>query len=437
MTVTTTAVGTRGRSVRPVRARRLPRPFWALATCHFVNRAGGFVQPFLVLYLTQDRGVSVATAGAVAAAVGAGSVASQLLGGWLSDRVGRRHTMLVGFAGTALGLIALGSADTMPAIWAAAVVLGLVSDLFRPAAMATVADVLGPADRVRGYGLMFWGANLGFSVSSVSAGVLAGFGFGLLFWINAATSAVAALVVWRRIPETRDSVRVAATRALLPVVARDRLLIVLVAVFVVYGALYLQAFSTLPLAMAADGLGTETYGAVIALNGLVIVVAQPLAVRLLGALDRSRVIGASMLLVGGGFGLGAMADGAVAYCGSVLVWTAGEIGVAVMFGATFADLAPADLRGGYLGLAGTTWGLGSVIGPLAGTAVLDHAGGAVLWTGCAATGAGLLAVLWALGPALRRRTVPQVGPSGAISRSSGAGSRSDGARARDFAPLAD
>lgn len=405
MTVTATAVGTRVGDARPDRSRRLPRPFWALATCHFVNRVGGFVQPFLVLYLTQDHGVSATTAGAVAAAVGAGSVASQLLGGWSSDRIGRRHTMLIGFVGTALGLVALGSADTMPAIWAAAVAVGLASDLFRPAAMATVADALGPADRVRGYGLLFWAANLGLSVSSVSAGILAGAGFGLLFWVNATTSMVAAVIVWRRVPETRARGRAGPVRALLPVAARDRLLIPLVLVFVAFGALYLQAFSTLPLAMAEDGLGTGAYGAIIGLNGLLIVVAQPLAVRLLDGLDRGRVLGVSMLLVGAGFGLCAGAGSITAYVGSVLVWTAGEIGVAVMFGPVFADLAPADLRGGYLGLAGTTWGLGAVVGPLAGTAVLDHAGGPVLWTACAATGAGLFAALWALAPALRRRTL--------------------------------
>jgi MFS family permease len=184
---------------------------------------------------------------------------------------------------------------------------------------------------------------------------------------------------------------------------RDRLLIALVVVFVVYSALYLQAFSTLPLAMAADGLGTGTYGAVIALNGLVIVVVQPLAARALGAFDRGRMLGVAMLLVGLGFGLGAVAHTGAAYATSVLVWTAGEIGVAVMFGATFADLAPADLRGGYLGLAGSTWSLGSVFGPLAGTALLDWAGGTTLWASCAATGVALLAVQWALAPALRRR----------------------------------
>lgn len=71
---------------------QLPRAFWALWVCQLVNRLGGFVQPFLVLYLTNDRHVSASTAGAVVAAVGAGTVTAQFAGGWMTDHLGRRQT---------------------------------------------------------------------------------------------------------------------------------------------------------------------------------------------------------------------------------------------------------------------------------------------------------------------------------------------------------
>jgi MFS family permease len=361
------------------------------------------VQPFLVLYLTEERRLSLATAGAVVAAVGAGNIGSQLLGGWLSDRLGRRHTMLAGFIGSALAMIALGSAESLLAIWTAAVGVGLTSELFRPAGSATVADLLDPRARIRAFGLLFWAANLGFSVSMVTAGMLADRGYGTLFCLNAAASVVAALIVWRRLPETRPPIR-ATRRALLPVLLCDRLMIGMALICVAYFSLFLQAFSTLPLAMAADGHGPGTFGALLAMNGGVIVVAQPFAVRLLAGRDRCNVLSASMLLVGLGLGVGAVVHGGFGYAGSVLVWTLGEIGVAVVFGAIFADLAPADLRGGYMGVAASTWAVGSVIGPLIGTAVLDRAGPTALWMACVATGIVLFAVQQGLAPALRCRT---------------------------------
>jgi MFS family permease len=305
----------------PFRSRPgVPGLVGALAACHFVSRAGGFVQTFLVLYLTQDRRLSPATAGAVAAAVGAGTAGSLLIGGWLSDRIGRRRTMVAGFLGTVLALIALGSADTMPAIWVSAAGVGLVSELFLPAGSAAVADLSGAPERIRAFGLLFWAANLGFCVSTAAGGVLAQHGYGLLFWLNAAASAVAALIVWRLVPETRPPAARARRRALLPVLLGDRLMIALMLIIVAYSSLLAQASSTLPLVMAAaGGLGAVTYGVVLAGNAIVILAAQPLAVRLLAGRDRSTVLSVSMLLAGAGFGLGALAHSGAGYAGSVLV----------------------------------------------------------------------------------------------------------------------
>jgi MFS family permease len=376
---------------------------WALTSTHFVSRAGGVARSFLVLYLTQERQLSPTTAGAVLAAVGVGDIGSQLLGGWLGDRIGRRHTMLVGFLGTAVALVALGSAETMPAICAAAVGVGLMAELFRPAGSAAVADL--PAqERVRAFGLLFWAANLGFTVSTVAAGVLVQQGYGILFWINAAASVLAALIVWRHVPETRPPAANATRRALLPVLLRDPVMLAMAAIHVVYFATFLQTFSTLPLLLAGDGHGPGTYAAVLALNGIVIVVVQPIAVRLLDGRDRASVLAVSMLLVGVGGGLGAVVHSGASHAGSILMWTLGQIGIAVMFGATFADLAPADLRSRYMGVASTTWSVGAVLGPLLGTALLDHAGRTALWLACSATGLALFAAQQAIAPALRRRT---------------------------------
>jgi MFS family permease len=389
---------------RPSRVRpRLSRLVWALTATHFVSRAGGLARAFLVLYLTQERGLSPTTAGAVIAAVGVGDIGSQLLGGWLGDRIGRRHTMLVGFLGTAVALVALGSAETMPAICVAAVGVGLMAELFRPVGSAAVADL--PAqERVRAFGLLFWAANLGFTVSTVAAGVLVQHGYSILFGINAAASVLAALIVWRRVPETRPSMPKATRQALLPVLLRDPIMLAMSGIHVVYFTMFLQAFSTLPLVMAGDGHGPGTYGAVLALNGIVIVMVQPIAVRLLDGRDTASVLAVSMLLVGIGGGLGAVVHSGAAHAGSILVWTLGQIGVSVMFGATFAGLAPAALRGRYMGVASTTWSLGAVLGPLLGTALLDNAGRTALWVACSATGFALFAAQKAIAPALRRRT---------------------------------
>jgi MFS family permease len=382
----------------------LPRAFWALWVCQLVNRLGSFVQPFLVLYLTHDRHLSAGTAGAVAAAVGAGTVAAQLVGGWLSDRVGRRLTMLICFFGTAAALILLGSARAMVMIWVAAFLVGLLGDLFRPAVQATVADMLQPGERVRAYGLLFWAINLGFSVSTVSAGVLASIGYGLLFWLNAGTSVIAGVVIWAMVPESRPVLdEDAPRRPLLAVALRDTVFLLMILIQIGYATIYFQGYSTLPLAMAADGLPSQTYGLVIALNGVVIVVIQPFLGKWLVKMDRPKLLAASMLVVGLGFGLGAVVHSWWGYGLSVVVWTVGEIGFAAVIGAVFADLAPVDLRGRYMGLSGMAFGVGTVIGPLAGTNALEHLGPTATWIGCALLGVVIFLGQYSLAPALHAR----------------------------------
>lgn len=398
------AIESRPATMRSKRTRsRHSSLVWALTATHFVSRAGGVARAFLVLYLTQERGLSATTAGAVIAAVGVGDIGSQLLGGWLGDRIGRRNTMLLGFLGTAVALIALGSAESMVAISAAAAGVGLMAELFRPVGSAAVAD-LPEKERLPAFGLLFWAANLGFTISTVAAGVLVRQGYGILFWFNAGAALLAALIVWRRVPETRPPIQKAIRRALLPVLLRDPVMLVMAAIHIVYFTMFLQVFSTLPLVMTGDGHGPGTFGAVLALNGIVIVLFQPIAVRLLDGRDTARILAVSMLLAGVGGGFGAVVHSNVGYVVSVLVWTLGQIGVSVMFGATFAGIAPADLRGRYMGIASTTWSLGAVLGPLLGTALLDQAGRTTLWAACLAIGVGLFATQLAVAPALRRRT---------------------------------
>src|SRR5262245_38404319 len=76
----------------------LPRTFWLLCAGMFVNRCGSFVLPFLSIYLTRSRGVSVATAGVVASLYGAGAMLASVAGGTLADHLGRRATMMASLA---------------------------------------------------------------------------------------------------------------------------------------------------------------------------------------------------------------------------------------------------------------------------------------------------------------------------------------------------
>ena len=372
----------------------LPRGFWFLWSGALVNRIGSFISPFLALYLTGQRDVSVSDAGLVLSLLGLGIAIGQPVGGVLADRIGRRRTMVLGLVSSAVTLLVLGAASSLVAIAVAAFAYGLCLDLFRPAVQAAVADLVPDADRARAFALQFWAVNLGFSIATPLGGFLATRGYWLLFVLDALTCLAFALVILKGVPETRPVVT--GTVGRLRDVLADRLMLALVATVVAEATVYLQAFSTLPLAFGRDDLGPGSYGLAIGLNGVLIVLLQPLLLGFLGRRGRGPLLLVSMLLQGAGFGMTAFADSMATHIAAITVWTLGEILHAGQLGALVAALAPAQLRGRYMGTFGFSFGAAAFIAPALGTQVLSRAGEGTLWGGCfalcAAAGVGMLLV---------------------------------------------
>lgn len=343
-----------------------------------LNRVGGFVQPLLALYLTQAREASTTEVGLVLTAFGAGTAASQPVGGVLADRWGRRPTLVAGQLASAASLLLVVAAPTLPLLAAAVLVHGLCLDLYRPASQAAVVDLVPPALRPRAFALLFWAINLGFAVAAPLAGFVAEQGFVLVFALDAASIATYALLVLLWVPETRPAQHPGAASGSLRDVLRDRLMLLLCAGCVLQAVVYMQSYLTLPLAFRADGLGTSTYGAVLGLNGLLIVVLQPLLLRRL-ARAGGGLLGLAAAVQGVGFGLHAVADEAWQHAVAVAVWTVGEVLGAGLLSPLVARLAPEHLRGRYLGIYGTSYGVAGLLAPLLGTQLLAHGGEQVLW----------------------------------------------------------
>ncbi|MEV0592554.1 MDR family MFS transporter [Nonomuraea cavernae] len=380
----------------------LPRPFWALWSGTLVNRLGTMVMPFTGVYLTQARGLPLAAVGAVMAVFGVGSLLSQLLAGVLTDRIGRRATLAGGMLATAVTMLALGYSTSLPAILVAMFALGLVIDAYRPASNALVADLVSPAERPRAYGLLFWAINLGYAVGMTAGGWLARLGFGWLFWIDAACCVIFAVLVWRAVPETRPADR-QETGGGFGVVLRDRLMLGFTAVVLGNALVYSQTFTMLPVAMTSVvGLSTEQFGMAMALNGVLIVIVQPLVSGWLGSLDPSRTFALGLFVMGVGFALTAFVTTTGWLAVTIAVWTAGEIVTAGIAGTIVATLAPPHLRGRYSGLFGFAWSAAAVLAPLLGGALLEIAPSALWFT---TGGVGLVSAvgMLALGPAIRRR----------------------------------
>jgi predicted MFS family arabinose efflux permease len=153
-------------------------------------------------------------------------------------------------------------------------------------------------------------------------------GYGLLFALDAMTCLAFGLIVLRAVPETRPAVARDHKGPGWRVIVADRPVMALLAINLVAAYGFFHLFGVLPLSMDQDGLGPAVYGAVIALNGIAIVVLHPLASTLLLRRDPSDVLAASWGFMALGALVLATADAVPGYAAGVLLFTLGEIGSA-------------------------------------------------------------------------------------------------------------
>ena len=383
-------------------SRGLPPPFWYLLAGTFVNRLGQMVTPFLALYLAGPREFSPSTVGIVLACLGAGSFASQPAGGYLADRLGRRTTLVIGMVATAASFVLLAAVRDLFWIAVAAALSGLAVDMYRPAVSAMVADLVQPAHRARAFALLYWAINLGVAVAGVVGGLLAQRSYWLLFLADAATCLAFAVLIARKVPETRPPRDPSDTtgfgRAF-----RDRLLLGLSGSLLLGDIVYMQSLVTLPLAVAADGLGPEAFGIIYAVNPVVVIISQVFVLRIIDRIAGVRILVVSLVVMGVGFWLTTFASTVPFFALTVVVWTLGEVGFNAVGPALVADIAPADLRGRYNGVVGMAYGAAALLGPLIGTQLFENRGEGVLWGACLLASIISAALIAAMAPAIARR----------------------------------
>ncbi|MFE5919826.1 MDR family MFS transporter [Streptomyces sp. NPDC056468] len=368
----------------------LPREFWWLWTSTLVNRLGAFVATFMALYLTLDRGYSATYTGLVAALHGLGGVVSSIGAGVMTDRLGRRPTLLVAQASTAVSVAVLGFVHHPVAIAAVAFVVGAASNASRPAVQAMMADIVRPEDRVRAFSLNYWAINLGFAISSMAAGFIAEVSYLAGFLIEAGMTAVCAVVVFVKLPESRPertkTEKAGEDEVRLGTVLRDRRFMSVVGLSFLVALIFQQGSVGLPVAMGEAGFSAADYGLAIAVNGVLIVALQIPVTRFIERRDAGRILIVSSLLAGYGFGLTAFAGSVGVFALTVCVWTLGEMLNAPTQTGLVVRLSPAQGRGRYQGMYTLSWSVAALVAPLMSGLVIDRFGAEWLWGLCAVIG---------------------------------------------------
>ncbi len=188
-----------------VSPRQHPDFGWAWLTRFLMNLGNSILILYLLFYLKDEVNLSDDAAEdavfTLTAVYGLVTVVTALVGGWWSDRIGRRKPLVIWsglIAAAALTLFAF--VHTMPAAYLGAVVLGIGFGAYTAVDFALITQVLpGAADRAKDLGVI----NIANALPQVLAPVLAaavlglGLGYPGLYLLAAAVSVLGSVLVRR------------------------------------------------------------------------------------------------------------------------------------------------------------------------------------------------------------------------------------------------
>ena len=373
--------------------RSLPRPAWIVFGGVFVNRFGSFVLPMLTLYLTK-AGFSPFRAGLAVGAYGGGHLVASMLGGHLADRLGRRNTIAVSMFGSAVAMLALSQAHTYAPIVALTFLAGIFAEMYRPASVALVTDLVPAENRVIAFGVYRFAVNLGFAAGPATAGFLADRSFLFAFLGDAVTSVAYGLIALSLLPHGVRSEAKDEGAGALHVIARDRPFLLFLGATVLITLVEFQFISSLALHVTGHGYSATVYGVLISMNGALIVCFELAITNFVQRFPLLRAVAVGYLFAGIGFALTGLAHTIPALAATVVIWTMGEMIGMPPASAYVASVAPERYRGRYMGMLSVAWSIGMLAGPPLGTLVFER-NAAALWSACLLLGVISSSILFA------------------------------------------
>jgi MFS family permease len=315
---------------------------------------------------------------------------SGFIGGYLSDRIGRRRVILFGQAiMVGYPLLLLSLVDAKWAGLAALSLAGVFGALGGSVSQAMVADLVAPERHQAAYASVRVAANVGVVVGPPLGGLLLILGsWSLLFPSVAVLSGIAWLVAFRYLPHRGAyAPEGPPERGSLAVILRDKRFLIFLGSAVFAWLTYVAYEVVLPVSIV-DGYGYEpqAWGFLVWVNPLLVTLLQVRLTRATAPVAPAPKLVVAMLVMGLPFLVLVWSHSLAAIVFVVVVFVFGEMLWVPTSQAVVADLAPSDIRGAYMGAFGSAPAIGFALAPLIGLQMRNSFGDEATWAFFAGVG---------------------------------------------------
>lgn len=356
----------------------VPTPMWVIALGVFANIVFfSLLWPLNAIYIHNELDKTMTVTGMVLFVYSLAGFLGNLIGGWLYDRFGAAKVLSMN-AGISVPVV--GSLAMFHQFWTYVVlitVFGFVSSVPFPVLSALVVRAW-PTGGRRGYNYIYVTFNVGTAVGTASGGVIAQWSFPAVFVILACGYAaffVIALTFFRAYFPPITSVHRSQTGH--PIACSRSLFqwLPIASVLSGYGIawiIYVQWMSIVPVYMQFINIATRNYSVLWTVNGITIVMLQPLinlVLRRFQSFTMQMVAG--MPLFGMSFLCLILSHSYYSFVIGILLLTIGEMFVWPAVPASLAAQTPPDRQGTVQGAVGSFAALGRMVGPLIGGRLYD------------------------------------------------------------------
>lgn len=356
----------------------LPKEVYILFMVRIINAMGNFVFPFLTLFLTNKMKMNKEVVGLYIMAGSFAAVPGYLLGGKLSDIMGRKKILIISQTTAAFCFIPcafLGNSMIIPYLL---IISMFFNSVAQPANGAMVADLTDISNRSKAYSLLYLGNNIGFSVGPMIAGFLYASYIEWVFLGNTIALLISVVIIYFYVKETiPDKEKMENTEvlinqkekaeegSLLAVLLRRPIILVFALLSTVYSFVYAQYPYCIPIQLndLFKVNSAKIYGTVMATNGITVILLTTLITRITKKLNPILNVAVAGVFFGFGFGMLFFVKTYPMFIFSTVVWSIGEILNATNSGVYIANHTPMSHRGRFNAVIPIITNAGFAIGP--------------------------------------------------------------------------
>ncbi|EPD50932.1 MFS transporter [Paenisporosarcina sp. FSL H8-0542] len=358
---------------------------WTLLIGTVFARGASFMAlPFLALYLSNTHGIHPVWIGLTIGLSPLTGTIGGFIGGYFSDRYGRKKVMLWTILVWGLVYFGFSQASHIGVFMALNALNGLCRSFFEPSSQAMMADLTSPQQRKRVFSLRYTAINIGASLGPLLGVYVAQFSSSLPFLLTGLMYLLYGGTLF--IMLNRHSITHVTPVHQLPlmdtlmVTWKDKTLLVFIIGGILINVGYSQIDSNLPQYIQQSfSDGVALFAKLIALNAILVIILQVPLSLITEKWPVLRVMILGSLFFAIGFASFGFATTAIGMMIAMAIVTIGEIFIFPSTSVFIDQIAPENRKGTYFG-AGQFRSIGNFTGPVLGGWLLQDFGGDFLFS---------------------------------------------------------